>query len=78
MNSCAVSRHGLPAARTVDAVVLPAERDAGVVGRDETAIGDGDTVRIAGEIAQHLLGSGERVLAVDHPLDVPQRRRGSA
>jgi hypothetical protein len=29
-------------------------------------------MRVTGEIAQHLLGSGERRLAVDHPLRVPQ------
>jgi hypothetical protein len=29
-------------------------------------------VRVTGEVAQHLLGSGERRLAVDHPLGVPQ------
>src|SRR5215475_16086465 len=30
-------------------------------------------MRITGEIAQHLLGSRERRLAVDYPLDAPQR-----
>jgi hypothetical protein len=46
-----VERHRLPPVGPVDAVVLPAERDAVVVGRDQTAIGDGDAVGIAGEIA---------------------------
>jgi hypothetical protein len=44
----------LPAARTVDAIVFPAGRDAGVVGCDEAAVGDGDTVGVTGKIAQHL------------------------
>ena len=40
----------------VDAIVLPTERDAGVVGCNEAAVRDGDTMRVTGEIAQHLLG----------------------
>ena len=32
MGSMRMQPHRLPAARTVDAIVLPAERDAGVVG----------------------------------------------
>jgi hypothetical protein len=65
--------HRLPARRTVGAVVLPAERDAGVIGCNEVAVRDGDAVGAAGKIAQHLLGSRERRLAEDHPLAVSQR-----
>ena len=65
--------HRLPARRAVGAVVLPAEGDAGVVGCNEAAVGDGDTMGVTGEIAQHLFGSGKRRLAIDYPLDVPQR-----
>ena len=68
-----VKPHRLPAARAVDAIVLPAERDAGVVGCNEAAVRDGDTMGVTGEIAQHLLGPCERRLAIDHPLDAPQR-----
>ena len=75
MNSCRRERHRLPPVGPVDAVVLPAERDAVVVGRDQTAIGDGDAVGVAREIAQHLLGPGERVLGVDHPFALAQRRQ---
>ena len=64
--------HRLPAARAVDAIVLPTERDAGVVGCNEAAVRDGDTMRVTGEIAQHLLGSRERRLAVDYPVDASQ------
>src|SRR6516225_1775690 len=67
-----VKAHRLPAARAVDAIVLPTERDAGVVGCNEAAVRDGDTMRVTGEIAQHLLGSRERRLAVDYPVDASQ------
>jgi hypothetical protein len=40
-------RHRLPAVGAVDAVVLPTEGDAVVVGRDQTAIGDRDAVGIS-------------------------------
>jgi len=68
-----VKPHRLPAARSINAVVLPAERDAGVIGCNETAVRNRNAMRVTGEIAQHLLGSSERRFAVDHPLDVPQR-----
>ena len=61
-----VKPHRLPAARTVDAIVFPAERDARVVGCDEAAVGDGDTAGVTGKIAQHLLRSRERRLAIAH------------
>ena len=66
-----VKPHRLPAARAVDAIVLATERDAGVVSGNEAAVRDSDTMRVTGEIAQHLLGSRERRLAVDYPVDAP-------
>jgi hypothetical protein len=69
----AVQGHRLPALGTFSPIVLPAEGDATVVGRDQPAIGDGDAVCVTREVAQHLFGAAERVLAVDHPLDVAQR-----
>src|SRR5262249_60099787 len=65
--------HRFPASRAVDAVVFPAECDAGIVGCNEATVRDGDTVGVTGEIAQHLFWSRERRLAVDYPFDVPQR-----
>ena len=44
------------------------ESHLAVVEMDDAAVGDGDAVRIASEIAEHLLGTGHRRLAVDHPL----------
>ena len=39
--------HGLIAVRPLDPVILPLERDAGFVGCDQPAIGDGDAVGVA-------------------------------
>ena len=61
----------------VRASILPdlvPERDAGRVGGDEAAVGDRDPVRVARQIGQHLLGPGERPLAIDEPLGPMQRR----
>ena len=68
-----VKSHRLPAVRTVDAIILPAERDAGVVSCNEAAVRDSDPMGVTGEIAQNLLGSCERRLAIDHPVGAPQR-----
>jgi hypothetical protein len=53
-------------------IVLPSEADLAVVEPEQTAVGDGDTVGIAGEIAEHLLRPGERGLRVDDPIDPGQ------
>ena len=68
-------RHGLPAARTFDAIILPAERHVTVIGGDEPAIGDGDAVGVARQVAQHGPRSAERTLGIDHPVFVAQRRQ---
>ena len=46
-----VKPHRLPAVRTFDTIVLPAESDAGGVGCDEAAVRDGDPVGVTGKIA---------------------------
>src|SRR5229473_2889323 len=66
-------RHGFPAARTFDAIVLPAERHATIISRDEPAVRDGDAMGVAREIAQDLLWPGEWLFAVDDPLGSAQR-----
>ena len=68
-------RHHLVALVAFDPVVLPLEGDAVVVERDQAAVGDGDAVGVAREIAQHFLGSAEWALAVDHPFAVAQWRQ---
>ena len=66
-------RHRLVAARPFDPVILPLEGDAGLVGRDQPAIGDGDAVGVARQIGEHGLRPAERPLGIDHPLDLAQR-----
>ena len=70
-----IERHHLVALGTFDAVVLPLEGDAVVIDRDQAAVGDGDAVGVAREIAQHFLGTAEWPFAVDHPFAVAQRRQ---
>src|SRR5437763_3769800 len=66
-------RHSLVAARPIDPIVFVFEGDACLIGRNQSPVGDGDAVCIARQIAQHLLGSAEWALAVDHPFSVTQR-----
>jgi len=65
--------HRLVAGATIGAVILPAEGDAFVVARNQPAVRDGDPVGIAGQVGEDGLRPGERALAVDEPLRLPQR-----
>jgi hypothetical protein len=47
--------------------VSPAERDLVIQEGNEPAIGNRNAMGVSAEIAQHLIGSTERRLAVDHP-----------
>src|SRR6516162_3835871 len=67
-------RHGLVPARPFDAVILPREGDTGRVGGDQPAIGDGNAVGVARQVGEHGPRPGERLLGVDHPLGLAQRR----
>ena len=53
-------------------VILPAEADFSALERLDTLVGDSDSVRVAGEIFEHLGGTAERRLGVDDPLFVSQ------
>ena len=52
-------------------IVLPAEADLAVFQVEQAVIGDGDTVREATDVVQHLCGSREGPLGVDDPFDLP-------
>ena len=62
-----IERHLLVAFGTFETVVLPLEGDPLVVEGDEAAVGDGNAMRVAREIAQDFLRPPERRLGVDHP-----------
>jgi len=59
-------RHG-PASATM-AVILPFEGNAFIVVGNQTAVGDGDAMGVAGKIAKHLFGSGKGALGINHPI----------
>jgi hypothetical protein len=53
---------------TAMCVVLPAEGDLAVGEGDEPVVGDGDAVRVAGEVVQHMVSAAEEWLGIDDPL----------
>ena len=58
-------------------VVAPPKRNALAVKGEEPMIGDGDTVRIATEIADDLLGPTESGFGIDNPILAKQRSQES-
>ncbi len=50
-------RHDLGPA--VLAIVLPGKADLTIVKADQAAVGDGNAMGVAAEVAEHLLGPGE-------------------
>ena len=49
-------------------IILPAKADPAFLHIEQTVIGNGDSVCVAADVVQHLLGPGERTLGVDYPL----------
>jgi hypothetical protein len=49
-------------------VVLPEEGDALFLERQETMVGDGDAVSVAGQIVENVFRSTEGLLGIDNPL----------
>ena len=49
-------------------IVFPAKRDPIILERHQSMVGDGDAVRIAGEIVQNMLGTAEGWLGIDDPI----------
>jgi hypothetical protein len=39
---------------------------------DEPTIGNGDPVRVAGQVGEHRVGSAERRLGIDHPFGLSE------
>ena len=49
-------------------IVFPEKRDPIILERNQSMVGDGDAVRIAGEIVQNMFRTSEGWLGVDHPV----------
>ena len=73
-----VETHDLAPMTAVLAIVLPAETDMGRVKIEQTAVGDRDAMRIAREIGQDLLRTGEGLFGIDDPFALAQRREVSS
>ena len=52
----------------ISPVVPPVEAHLAILEGDEPRVGDGDAVRVAGEIFQNLLRSAEGRLGINHPF----------
>ena len=69
-----VEAHDFALVSTALPIVLPAETDVGLVEIEQAAVGDRDAMRIAREIGQDLLGTGEGLFGIDDPFSLAQRR----
>ena len=75
-NEPELAAHGLSAAcpappcSRCPASRIPAEADPAIGQADQAGVGDGDAVRVAAEIGQHLFGAAEGRLGVDDPFDL--------
>src|SRR5260370_39538190 len=54
------------------AVILPTKRNLTILQAHETLIGNGHAMGIAAQVFQHLLGSAEGGLGVNHPVGFAQ------
>lgn len=57
----------------VMAVVFPGETNLTIEHVDQSAVGNGDTMGVAAEIREYLLGTGKWSLGVDDPFQPAQR-----
>ena len=53
-------------------IVFPAKRDSIILEGHESMVGDGDAMRIAGQIVQNMFGTAEGRLGVDDPVLVEE------
>src|SRR5213080_1285267 len=63
-----VKAHDFALVITALPIVLPAETDVGLVEIEHAAVGDRDAMRIAREIGQDLLRTGEGLFGIDDPF----------
>src|SRR6266511_3298164 len=60
--------HDLALVTTALPIVLPAETDMGLVKIEQAAVSNRDAMRVAREISQDLLGTGEGFFGIDDPF----------
>src|SRR6266511_3578509 len=60
--------HELALVTTALPIVLPAETDMGLVKIEQAAVSNRDAMRVAREISQDLLGTGEGFFGIDDPF----------
>lgn len=53
-------------------IIFPAKRHSIILEGNQSMVGDGDTVRIAREIVQNMLGTAEGWLGVNDPVGSEQ------
>src|SRR5262249_33992679 len=73
-----LERHRLPAIGSIEPIILPAESDATLIGSDPPPVRDGDAMCVARQVAERRFRSGERLLGVNDPFELPQRRKKGA
>lgn len=56
-------------------VIFVAERDALLVEADQTPVGDGDPVGIAGQVGEHRFRTRKGRLCINHSSRLPDRRQ---
>ncbi len=56
-------------------IILPAETHRAILDIDEPVVGDGDTMRVAADVIEDLLGPCEGRLGVDHPVGLSKGRQ---
>ena len=62
--------HGLVAMTPFGTIVLPLEGDTGLIASEQSAVADGDPMGVTRQVSKHGLGTGERPLGIDHPVDL--------
>lgn len=73
-----VEAHDLALVTTALPIVLPAETDIGLVKIEQAAVSDRDAMRVAREISQDLLGTGEGLFGIDDPFGRSQWCEGGS
>ena len=61
---------GLVTITPLGTIVFPLEGDTALITGEQTTVTDGDPMGVAREVSEHGLGTGERPLGIDHPVNL--------